>query len=81
MGSYPEVEGDMKEMILVLLNKIVSAVSENVKIALKGMFRKKTISIFFYFGTILIADWSILVFLNGHMSYLCHGHFEPFWGP
>ena len=40
MGSYPEVEGDMKEMILVLLNKIVSAVSENVKIALKGPFQR-----------------------------------------
>jgi len=43
LGSYPEVEGDMKEMILVLLNKIVSAVSENVKIALKGTFQKQNL--------------------------------------
>ena len=43
LGSYPEVEGDMKEMILVLLNKIVSAVSENVKIALKGMFQTQNL--------------------------------------
>ena len=46
LGSYPEVEGDMKEMILVLLNKIVSAVSENVKIALKGTFQKQNLELF-----------------------------------
>ena len=45
LGSYPEVEGDMKEMILVLLNKIVSAVSENVKIALKGMSQKQHLDV------------------------------------